>query len=523
MRKFISSLKRFRLNIKTLQIYCFLLVVTLLMITTMLKTYKKIIPMVKNIGTENVAESFSDIQDTFKSGIFAKAELADIASLGDKALCRIFGDNYSYLRDENGYIHKIDDYQLFHILQLDMVDFRNRVRQRGNNIPFVYVQNPLRADLNSEYDLHAFTNTDNLADESYNILSEAGIDYLQINPEITTYFKTDMHADTISQIKAMAQIVDYLEGKYGINFQYKYLLDVENAELYDKEVYPMVGGYGRNMGAFFTDRDSFDRYIPKFDTSFTVDLIDSNVSATAPFNNMLIRVPEPFICWHSYWITEMAFYSHSLYRIVNNNIPDAPKLIMIMDSACLSGLPYLSMICSEILVFDPRFSDDIKFCNKVQAAIDDYDAVIVDTLNDCSDEFNIFVQFDLPSEVRTEHENPVTYEIQNFDDQPVDSDDTLVIDHNSEYVLLSGYAYDNVNQLGLGHIYLRIGDEIIKCNYGADTVGQFNNEFLDHVGFNVQIPIEMFKEASGQIELLCEGCDNTWLYPSLYFDYIKAY
>lgn len=515
--------KSYLRNLGILQTICFVAFLSILMLLSLPGIIPTSFRNIKNASLDNLSETLDSIQDDYKENLKYKTHFADIASLCDRGMMRIFGDNFQYLKDENGYLHKLGNHNLKIELPKDIIDLHSYALENGIDIPFLYIQNPLRVNLQSGFPLKDTSFMDELAQRSYDMLTTEGIPILEIStPVETTYFKTDMHANTLSQVAAMSEMIDFLEDHSDIRFTNKDLLELENEKLYSKESYLLVGGYTRSIGQYFTDQDWFEMYTPLFDTSFTVEFLDFGVGNTGSFHEIVARYPEN-INDYTYWITSMVWYSHSLYKIVNNLNPEGPKIIIVGDSAALTGMSYLAMTCSELLIFDPRFSNDIKYANKVQMCMGDYDAVIFDTLENSMDEFSIFEQIDFPDQMVSEYKEPISYFIDEFDGRATNGNFFFVIDHDSEYVNMSGWAYDTVNQMGFSQIYLRVGDRMIKCNYGAETIGVFGSELLDHVGFDVQIPMEMLTENTGIIELICQGYDSTWYYTPLSFNYVKTY
>ena len=67
-----------------------------------------------------------------------------------------------------------------------------------------------------------------------------------------------------------------------------------------------------------------------------------------------------------------------------------PKVLIIMDSAPMTGICYLSAICSEVCVYDPRFSEGDSDRVWLKEHLNDYDVVLFDTLENSMDDQNIF-------------------------------------------------------------------------------------------------------------------------------------
>lgn len=61
----------------------------------------------------------------------------------------------------------------------------------------------------------------------------------------------------------------------------------------------------------------------------------------------------------------------------------------------------------------------------------------------------------------------------------------------------------------IGNINHIVGNEVYKLRNIALPIGIFGNEFLDHVRFKGDTPMEMFEENNGDMELICQGYDGT--------------
>ena len=372
--------------------------------------------------------------------------------------------------------------------------------------------------MDSNFNLRDFNTTDEMAQRSYEILSPAAIDWLEIPQEKVTYFKSDMHADTESQVESMYVLVNYLEETYGITFENKELMNVYDTNLFTKTSYPLVGGYCRSIGKYFAGMDTFNLYIPNYKTDFSVKSYDDGIVRNGGFE-VLARIPDE-IDDYTYWITVMGYYGYSMYKITNNGNPDGPKLAVVMDSSNLSGVCYLSLICSEVLVYDPRWSQDTRFSNRLKECVSEYDALVIDTIDNCLDSCSIYEPAVLPEQMISEYDRPVIYNVDEFGGFPIKDGCKFLVDESKDFIYMKGWAYDSVRCCGFDYMLLKIGDRMIRCNYGLDTVGKLGNSALDHTGFEVWIPMEMFQE-EGTIELIGVGEDGTWYYPPLEFDYLK--
>ncbi len=329
------------------------------------------------------------LQSCFKENLVLKDNLTDLASISDVTFSRIYTDNYTYLKDVNGMVYHLKNDTSQPELIHDMVSLQQYVNEQGLDTRILYVQNPLRIDTAVKYHPNDFTNVDEYAQRAKEILDAGNVDILDIKETSNAYFATDMHATTQSQVDAMYQIAEYIEKNSEIDFQYKNLLDINNSDLYDKKAYHFVGGYCRSIGGFYTHKDIFRLYIPRFDTDYVIDFLNTGEQVTGNFSDVLVKIPEKYDS-RTYWITNMAYYGQSLYSIKNRAMDGEPRVLFIMDSAPMSGICYLSTVCSELCVYDPRFSEGDADRKWLKEHIGDYDFVVCDTLENSMDYMDIF-------------------------------------------------------------------------------------------------------------------------------------
>lgn len=375
--------------IQYVEIVLFASVLLFFMITTAPKVLHKAMDDYDSPEFAGFSAELPQLQTFFKENLILKNNLTDFASASDVAFSRIFTDNYHYLKDKNGMVFHLrnDIYEPEWIE--DIVRIKQYVQEKSYDTKIVYVQNPLRIMTESDYKPYEFTNVDEYAKRAKDILDDGNVPILSVQGDNDTYFVTDMHATTDSQVDAMRQIAEYLEANEGIAFSYKELIDIHNADLYDDNSYRFVGGYCRSIGANYTKKDTFHLYLPKFDTNYAIDFVNTGVHVEGSFAETLTRIPETYDMY-SYWITNMAYYGQSIYRIKNTLLDGEPRVLFVMDSAPMTGICYLSTICSEVCVYDPRFTGDNPDRDWLKEHIGEYDAVIFDTLENSMDYENIF-------------------------------------------------------------------------------------------------------------------------------------
>lgn len=371
------------------EIILFVGILTFFMAKTAPKVLHKAMNDYESTEFAGWSNELPQLQSHFKENLVLKNDLTDLASVFDVAFARIFTDNYNYLKDTNGIVYHLRNDITEPEWLDDIVRIQAYVDENQLDTKLVYVQNPLRIDTAVHYRPHEFTNVDEYKERAKYILDAGGVDILNIEGQPDTYFITDMHATTDAQVDAMRQIVEYLETQKGLQFRYKDLLDIQNPDLYEKSSYRFIGGYCRSIGGYYTQKDTFNLYLPLFSTDYVIDFKNTGVQVTGNFADALVRIPEEYDSY-SYWITNMAYYGQSVYSIKNTTMEGEPKVLIIMDSAPMTGICYLSAICSEVCVYDPRFSEGDSDRVWLKEHLNDYDVVLFDTLENSMDDQNIF-------------------------------------------------------------------------------------------------------------------------------------
>lgn len=371
------------------EIILFVGILTFFMVKTAPKVLHKAMNDYESAEFAGWSNELAQLQAHFKENLALKNDLTDLASASDVAFARIFTDNYNYLKDTNGVVYHLQNDIKEPELINDIVQIQQYADENDFDTKLVYVQNPLRIDTAVHYRPHEFTNVDEYEQRAKDTLDAGGVDILDIEGQTDTYFVTDVHATTDAQVDAMRQIVEYLEAKKGLQFRHKDLLNIHNSDLYEKNSYQFIGGYCRSIGGYYTKKDTFNLYLPLFPTDYVIDFKNTGIQITGTFTDALVRIPEEYDSY-SYWITNMAYYGQSVYSIKNTTMEGEPMVLFVMDSAPMTGICYLSAICSEVCVYDPRFSEGDSDRVWLKEHLKDYDAVLFDTLESSMDNQNIF-------------------------------------------------------------------------------------------------------------------------------------
>jgi hypothetical protein len=320
-------------------------------------------------------------ESNFQTNFVYKNRLIDIYGIAQNVLQKNIIGNFEYVSDDNGIIHAIKEtpYNTDRFIGI-MEKLSNRIN--ALKMPFIYVQGLNREVVKSDENIFNIDN--DTMTELVAKMDKKGINTFDIREDIknkelsfdlkNAFLHTDLHMQTDAEIWAAKSIANHLQEKYNLKFSnLEYLSDMSN---YEKQSFKMIGNYARLVGNYYVEKDSFDQYIPKFETSYTVNLLAKNMKFDGDFESVIMNGYEKgAITEYTYWVTNYLRYGEPLYRITNNKNPNGPKLLIVTDSIGYRTLSYLSLTASEITVLDPRFFGGIDF---VEIALKDkYDAALV--------------------------------------------------------------------------------------------------------------------------------------------------
>ncbi len=226
------------------------------------------------------------------------------------------------------------------------------------------------------------------ADSFLASISEAGVDYMDLRENLVdsdldmneVFYDTDHHWTTETAFWAFTELVDYLNTSYGEDLDPDYFYrDIDN---YNQIVYEdsFLGSQGRQAGIEYAGIDDFTLIYPKFATDFTYYSYNAGYEETYTgrfekaliqantFNNVLDVMETENDKYFSYLVGNKA----EVY-ITNEEIESGVKILIIKDSFVVPMAAFLSTVCDEVVLIDPRYYDgDIAEF----AASGDYDYVI---------------------------------------------------------------------------------------------------------------------------------------------------
>lgn len=210
------------------------------------------------------------------------------------------------------------------------------------------------------------------ADSYVRDLANQQIPYLDLRADLKAssiesskvFFKTDHHWRIETAFWAYQDLTQYLQKQYGFAVE-PFYLEKENWNfLTYKNVY--LGSMGRKTGMYYSGADDITLIYPKFNTKYqmrmeyTKEMIlepegrfEETLLSYVPFRNGL----DPFNTYYDKYASYLSG-DYRLVHIVNEKNPNGPKILFIKDSIARPVAAFLSTMCSEVWLIDPRYYKD---------------------------------------------------------------------------------------------------------------------------------------------------------------------
>lgn len=333
-------------------------------------------------ANNNIQDFSPNINKVLKEGFWNKNAIINFYGLGERFLGRRASNDRIYYRDSSNIMHidrGIHDFTSFY---KDNAWLSNYCKEK--NIPYLVVQVPEKGQYGDEYskkmDKECTTNyieklrtdvfsNDDLYIDSFELFKKHNLEDKNI------FFKSDFHCTTLAELTELEEIIKVLQSK-GVNFyNSQNVLDFENSNLYEKTTRNFVGNLSNQYGKFYVGVDDFVFYIPKFETNMQRINKEGKVYKSGDFrNSMLNGLLEDGKNW-KYFVTDFLNWPEPYYEINNNLAEHAPSILVFIDSQSMRAVTYLSLMCNNVTVLDPRyFNEDNNYFDKIKNNV--YDAVI---------------------------------------------------------------------------------------------------------------------------------------------------
>ena len=350
---------------------------------------KTLLPRIKETvqsDTEYFAEGGARLEEDYRVGFLDRNKWIDLYGLSQKLLGREIIGDMDFVRTENGLMDYVTK-------DTDVLPFANEMAELksildGKGIPLLYIQMPAReepggTDPEELLKVRKYYRTIREVTDRAGIVCMDETEILAGEAAPSTaefFFKTDIHTTTEAEIWMAGKIADKLQELYQIEISG--VIQPEDERFYVHS-HKFLGNLAQSAGIYYNGVDTFEEYLPRWETSFRMYDLNGQWEQTGSFEEVLMNGYDGQLELsgeneiYTYWITNYLKYGYPAYRIENLN-SDGPELLVICDSLCYRTLSYLALSCKSITVIDPRFYPGGEDNNIVELALKDrtYDAAM---------------------------------------------------------------------------------------------------------------------------------------------------
>ena len=328
-----------------------------------------------------------------------------VQTLLDKREC----NNFSYIKDENGYLHyasfyREEDTRLFEYA-MRVKRLQDSVEEKGTKVLFVVPPGKYDPEYSELRTGLPINNPDYIVDEMMFWLNRLGVETLDLrevipNEELSyedTFFKTDHHWTIPAAFYATKAVVDKIEESFGEELDPEnYYTDINN---YDMVTYEggMLGSMGRKTGWRFSGVEDFTALWPHFTGSFYRQFMlepDNIQEREGSFTEALMEVQVLTDNEDIYSDSQYSLYLNGLRiyeKIMNKENPDGVSMFMIRDSYFSPVMAFLMPMCGRIdAMWSLEETEELDVEQYLEENTFDYIIVEVYPYNISSSAFNFF-------------------------------------------------------------------------------------------------------------------------------------
>lgn len=326
-----------------------------------------------SIKKQNTNELIDTIESTMQEEVLGKFYFIEGYGYLQKLLNKQEESNLEIVKDEKGFLHysyfangpnPVDE------LVNNMSVLKNSIKDKEIEVvslmpPDKYVRGYTQFSKGLPYN-YANETADDFLEGMKNIGINT-IDFrenLQVSgiPQDELFFKTDHHWKIGTSFWAYTELVKEINKDYGEG------LDPDgfytNLDHYNQITYKhsYLGSIGRRTGSLYSGLDDFTLIYPKFKTDYTYYNINNTEEKKTEgrFEDALISTYSLNMGDIKYSLQADKYFAylfgnHALAHITNHLQPEGPKVLFIKDSYSVPMASFLSTVCSEVYLVDPRY------------------------------------------------------------------------------------------------------------------------------------------------------------------------
>lgn len=243
---------------------------------------------------------------------------------------------------------------------------------------FLYVQCPEKQLDKTYYPAGVMDYSQEKYDAIICALKESGIDYIDMQSVLSDtgndwfdyFYKSDHHWRNNAAFIAYQEICNKI-GEAGISID-ESLITEDAYEIKEyKDIF--LGSHGRMAGPLYTGLDDYELYLPRWDTSLSINIPSINESKSGSFEECIVHYEN----LESYSYDYYAYYAYlkedyELIEIRNDLVADGPVVVIIRDSSAVPVASFLTSQCSELDIMDLRYLEDMNAIDYIREKEPDY-------------------------------------------------------------------------------------------------------------------------------------------------------
>lgn len=310
----------------------------------------------------------SDMELVMESAVPKKDGIREIYGAINRIISpyEIAIDGGAIVKDETGFLQRID------ISPYDIKEAENKIIElrdicNENDVQFAYISYPSKVNSFNVKQFYGIdTNEEEMRTDFLNTLEENQINVLNIRKLLEEkgytikemFYKTDHHWTTKAGLFAAREMARYFKDYFSYNCDLNLLN--ENLFSYKKYENCWLGETGRKCSKTWVGSlDDFTVIKPIYDTSFRYIVPSKGADNTGDFSMLLDE--KIYDMEYNLYNTSM-HYSYmpgsGLVTIVHNNNLKGLKVLLIRDSFSIVVVPFLSLVCQDIVMWDMRGNEN---------------------------------------------------------------------------------------------------------------------------------------------------------------------
>jgi len=324
-------------------------------------------------SSASLANTRAALESTINDSTAEKYKFIELYGYLQKLMYKNEESNFEVVKDENGFLH----YTYFAEKPNPVYNLMERTKAlkaglKDKSTKLIYIMTPdkyVEGYSKLPYGI-PYSYSNETADVFLKLLKENNIDTIDLRKNLTKsgipnnqlFFKTDHHWTIQTAFWEYTQLVNTLKTKYKLNIDEGGFYT--NKDNYNFITYKnaAIGSMARKTGILYSGVDDFTLVYPKFATNYSYYSKTGNqvTNLNGRFEEALLTV-DPLRTNKDIYSLEADKYSSYLFgnqgivHVVNKNNHNGPKVLFVKDSFTVPLAAFLSTVCSDVYLVDPRY------------------------------------------------------------------------------------------------------------------------------------------------------------------------